>query len=339
MKISGINHLTNRNSSIKSCRSLNHFVMDSFISKTSTPSFKSNIGEFSAWAKKNSFEAKDIRQIISNPENKLGEGFSHSVYSIPNCEEYVLRTNKFGFPNPNYEQATIKDLGDNSNLNIGQTVATIDVPCGVFFHSSIDVLKKQKGEPVGVPPAEALSNPMTNEILKGELPYEARERKEYYANSLLKLASLPQSSYETLIDEMIKASEMGYHFDHLNSNNLLLDMENQRINLIDMEKSKRPVDWGDTLYALTNINYFSTYSGKYDPNPMTQEDISSVVQNTLEIIEKFTKAMQNKGVKFNEVGSYSVEFEDFLRSPICSIFCKTGDKEEKLQTFKQMGIF
>ena len=222
---------------------------------------------------------------------------------------------------------------------MGQTVASIEVPCGVFFHSSIEVMKKQSGEPIGIPPVAALSNPMTNEIPKGELPYEARERKEYYAASLEKLASLPQSSYETLIDELIEASEMGYHFDHLNSNNLLLDMENQRINLIDMEKSKRPVDWGDTLYALTNINYYSTYTSPYGEAPMSQDDIYKVQKNSVEIVDKFTKAMQNKGVKFNRVGFYSVEFEDFLRSPICSIFCKTSDKDEKLQTFKRMGIF
>ena len=72
---------------------------------------------------------------------------------------------------------------------------------------------------------------------------------------------------------------------------------------------------------------------------MSQDDIYKVQKNSVEIVDKFTKAMQNKGVKFNRVGFYSVEFEDFLRSPICSIFCQTSDKDEKLQTFKRMGIF
>ena len=224
-----------------------------------------------------------------------------------------------------YSKAKIKDTEDkNLTINIGQQVAEITVPTSFVFPETIEVIKKQKGKSLGVPPYEALSANENGDLRKGELPYEALERKLHYAESIHDVAQLPVSAYEKLISDVISANEAGYSFDYLNSNNLLVDKNDKSINLIDMNKSGGGVNLGNVLYALTNISYFSTYSSSYDENPMSEDDVNKALNDTIQIISKFMQAMQNMGLKLDK-NECSYQFMNLMNSFPFTLYCKTFD--------------
>lgn len=310
---------------------------DVFVRSTNNVSFKGSENHtFSEWAKENNF-IENLEEILSNDENRIGKGFSHSAFAIPNCDEYILRTSSLN-QKLKYSEAKIIDTEDkNLDVNIGQEVAMIEIPTEDFFPVKIEVLKKQKGKSIGVPPSQAIYVEETGELRKGELPYEAKERKKHYAKTIHQVAQLPVDAYEKLLADIESAAKAGYKFDHLNSNNLLVDEENSSINLIDMDKAKIPVNYGNVLYALTNINYLSTFTSSYDDNPMSQEAMTQAVGDTIDIIDKFMQAMQNKNLKLKQ-DDCSYEFFNLMNSIPMSFYCKTGDYHEKWQALKNRGI-
>ncbi len=316
---------------------------DTFVRSSNNVSFKGNESEnnnsFIKWAQETEFIKTQLPEILTNPDYKLGSGFSHSAYIIPGNEDYILRTSNMKAQRSyDFENAKIKDTEDkNLNINIGQEVANIEFQTNNGIPFRIEVLKKQTGKPIGVPPSQAIYIEDTGKLREGEKPYEARERKEQYATTIHTVAQLPVSAYEKLIDNIRAAEQAGYHFDHLNSNNLLLDKEKGSINLIDMEKNKVPANLGNVLYALTNINYFSTFASQYDPYPMGNEEIGTAIKDTMEITDKFISAMKNKGEKFNR-DECSYEFFNFISSMPFSYYCRTADDRAKWRILQEKGV-
>lgn len=312
---------------------------DTFVKTTS---FKGGEVEqsnnFISWAQENNFLDGTLQEVLSNPENKLGSGFSHSVYSIPNNDNYVLRMgNYIQNAQLDFSKATLKDTEDKKlNVKIGQKVAEIQVPTVSNFPYTIEVLQKQKGKSLGNPPAEAVYTE-SGSLREGEAPYEDYGRKVHYAQSISDVAQMPVSSYEKLISDVIKASEAGYSLDHLNSNNLLVDAENNAINLIDMDKSSGKANLGNLLYALTNISYFSTFTSEYDNSPMGKEEIDKAFVDSIQIISKFMEAMKNMGLKLNRDES-SYEFIKLFTSAPFTFYCRTFGDSEKWDKLKQMGL-
>jgi len=304
---------------------------DTFV-KNNNINFKGTKSSFEKWMEENNLTLSDIKNIISNNENILGAGFDNTTFSIPDCDEYVLRvrSNLLSFVlNSDFENATIINTEDkNLDINIGQQVAEILPKTIIPFPAGIEVLKKQYGESVGVQPSET--------IQYGEIEYEDYQRKNKYARTIHKVASLPIESYETLITEIKKAEELGYTFDHLNSNNLLVDENNQRINIIDMEKrGKRGDTMANLLYALTNIRYYSTYTSQ-TYCPVSDNERHQAYQDSMEIIGKFAQAMKNQGLKFDrEFLSYEAGLFLFSSSPFmgaCEVRCE-ADVWESLKDF------
>ena len=155
---------------------------DVFIRTTPDISFKGTEqkerNSFIEWADKTDFIKNQLQYIISNPSYKIGTGSSHIAYSIPGNDEYILRTQKNQeTQNFEYEEAIIKDTEDkNLGINIGQEVAIIEVPVQGGRTARIEVLKKQKGEGIGIPPIQTLFIPGSGVLRNGELPYESFER-------------------------------------------------------------------------------------------------------------------------------------------------------------------
>ncbi len=339
LNINPVNFISkiNNNPQVKQNRA-NALTQDVFVKTSKNVSFKgSTTSSFIDWAQQTNFIHKQLPEILSNPENKLGSGFSHSAFSIPDCEEYILRIPNYALKdNFDFSQAELKDTEDkNLTVNVGQKIAEIEVKGQYGIPNTIEVLRKQTGKSIGVPPAETIHIEDTDRLREGQLPYEARERKEYYASTIHQVSQLPQSAYEKLIDDMMIASKAGYAFDHLNSNNLLVDDDS--INIIDMDKSTRQTHLGNILYALTNINYFDTYTSRYDYSPMNGDDINQVMGDTIQIISKFAGAMQSKGLKFNR-NECSMEFFKLVNSMPFSFFCKTGDYNAKWAALEKMGL-
>ncbi len=298
------------------------------------------VNEFTSWADKTEFVLKELPSILMNPEaHVMGTGFSHTTYEIPNNKDYILRTpNCFTYSDVDYEKSKINDIMDrNLKINVGQPVAEIELRTHKNIPMFIEVLRKQEGESIGVPPASTIYDEETGKIRPGVLPYEAPERKAKYAESLVKLAVLPVESYEKLISYIKEAADAGYIFDHLNSNNLLLDEKNKSINIIDMDKGKMKPDFGNVLYALTNINYFKTYAGSNGGQETNQDDIEAAIDNTIAITHKFILAMQKQKVKFNGPNS-SMEFHNLLHSYPMACMVKDFDASKVYKLFETNGV-
>lgn len=316
---------------------------DTFVRSSNNVSFKGsepqNNNSFIKWAKETDFIKTQLPEILVNPNCKLGSGFSHSAYIIPGNEDYILRTSNMKVQRIyDFENAQIKDTEDkNLNVNIGQEVANIELKANDGFTIQIEVLKRQPGKPIGVPPSQAVYIEDTDKLRDGEIPYEAYERKKQYAETIHEVSNLPIKAYEKLIDEIRLAEKAGYHFDHLNSNNLLIAGEKGRINIIDMDRNQLPTNLGDVLYALSDINYFSTYSSQYDSCPMSKEAIGIAIKDTMEITDKFIQAMRNKGEKFNR-NECSYQFFNFINSLPFTFYCQTTDNEKKWDILAQKGV-
>lgn len=336
---------------------------DTFVKSSNAVAFKgaetvSDAKSFVEWAQENDFIKTQLDEILFNPENIIGSGFSNTALRIPNNDDYVLRIGtdslEHSLHKPNIQKATMIDTDDKTDVNVGQKVAEISIPSkwareGETDYCSVvvEVLKKQNGESIGVQPPETLVTGEYNTRTKdGVAPYEDYSRKEKYISTIKKVAELPVESYEKLIADFQKACEAGYLFDHLNSNNILVDSENKALNLIDMDRvpegSTRP-NYANLLYSLTNISYFSTYTSDY-PNPVgqTPEEMQAkkneALQYNLQIIDKFMQAMKNKGAKFQPyVGSYEFTTK-FLYSVPCAIWSQSFASDGFWQKAQKLGV-
>ena len=132
-----------------------------------------------------------------------------------------------------------------------------------------------------------------------------------------------------------KVADSGYAIDIENSNNLLIDEENQKINIIDTSRENFPADFGGLLFALTNIDYFDTFISDYDNTGMSEAQKKQAIKDTMEITKKYTQAMKNIGVKFDK---NSYKFFQLLRSLPMSYYFKTADIDTKLAKLKEEGL-
>lgn len=292
------------------------------------------------WLENEDYVNKRLIKDISNPQNKIGSGFSHSGFVIPGNNEYVLRVSNSEISKNQFAKYEIKDTEDkNLKINIGQSVAEITLKDknGTKI-SDIEVLRRQNGYPLGVKPYSTIYNEDFS-IRQGELPYEAPERKADYEKSIEAVAKMPVEAFETLLDNINEASDKGYRFDFLNSNNILIDEKNNSLNLIDMEKRGQysKIDNASILYALTNIEYYNTYKSEFDNNPKSDDETKKAFENTMEIITKYTTAMKNKGLKF-DTQIYSHEAQDLMLSPPFMCFCRAFTIDQELNNLKRMGL-
>lgn len=307
---------------------------DCFIRTTGAQNSSQN--DFIQWAEATNFFPQKLSEVMKNEDNILGKGFSNTVYKIPGNEEYVLRVlNSSDLNFDDLSDYSLEDTEDkNLDGNYGQCVAKIK--SSDYRKPEISVLKKQKGITNGNPPSSVIF--FENGTLRpGELPYEARERKEHYAKCLQILADMPQESYDGLVHNLSYLGEAGYRFDYYNPNNFLLDEEGGKINIIDLEKTQKGSknDLGNALWALSNISYLTTFMSKHDNSPMPEEESNKAFENTMTVIDKYTKAMKNNGEKYSPNG---YEFFQLMNSLPMSFYLRSMNIEEKRQKLVDMGV-
>lgn len=299
--------------------------------------------KFIQWADETGFIGEGKLKEALKPKNLIGVGFEHAVYHIPGNEDYVLRIPRNYYlhtQETDFSNYHIQDTADPElTRNCGQQAALISdkETSGIQLSPSIEVLIKQKGYANGNPPPEALYHE-DGRLREEAFPYEDNSRKTHFAHCLKTLAEMPDETYDLLIEDLIVSGEAGYKFDHLNSNNFLIDENTQKINIIDMGKTVKPHKdrFGNTLYALTNIEFLEEYLRKdsgYEPeNP---NEINKTIGNMITVMEKYTKAVKNHYQKYNK---NSYEFHKLLNNLVSSFWLKTNSYEEKLEKLKQMDV-
>ena len=292
--------------------------------------------DFIQWAYETGFDPHKIVEVMQDERNILGRGYSNTIYEIPGNNEYVLKvSNSCDIDIVDLRDYSFKDVEDkNLDGNYGQCVVVIT--SSDFRKPDIFILKRQTGISNGNPPTSVIYFE-NGKLRPGELPYEAYERKEHYARSLQILADMPQESYDKLVYNLARLGDIGYKFDYYNPNNFLLDEKSKNINIIDLEKTQKGYknDLGNALWALSNVSYLSTFMSKYDSFPMSEDESNKVFENTIAIIDKYTKAMKNNGEKYSSDG---YEFSQLLNSAPMSFYLRTWDIDEKCQKLRDMGV-
>ena len=173
--------------------------------------------EFIVWANKKNI-AEVIKKSLQNPENKIGKGFYNCAYKIEGNDNFIFRVSNFSKQNLDFTSIEIKDTEDKElKVNIGQQVAEITLKSGDknLPAMRIEVLKKQTGKSLGVPPPEVFNDDYGN-LKTGELAYDDISKKEQYFKSLELLSKMPLETYEKLIDTIQKAGERGILLDYYN---------------------------------------------------------------------------------------------------------------------------
>ncbi len=254
------------------------------------------------------FSPENLRGIFLNPENEIGHGANNVVYSIPDNDKFVLRVCKSYFRPENITSAEYVDTDQHEDFNIGQKIGHIKADGGPFgMCQIIEVLKKQKGKSYGVPHISAITDE-GGKLLPNETPYDDYSRKISFKTLLDKASKMDIGAYEKLLEMFDKAQDADYGFDPFNCNNLLLS--DDEINMIDFNRSKIKCSYLELLNMVTNHEYLHTF---YMAPDIDESLKHQAYEQTVTIISKFLKAMQNKGLKLNYEYLQNRESMDLLR--------------------------
>ena len=252
---------------------------------TKAPPFESFISQI-----KNSYPHERIMNVILNSavsENFLGSGRCAKVYEIPNVKDFVVRILHNTEPESilKHEIKMVQD--EFPNHNFGQKIADNG--------NGVTILKRVLGSAQGFP------NPRDND--KMFLVDHARA----VLNQIAEMSKFPQESFDNFaltVKEVNKSSK--YIMDSLNPNNLLIDNENKRFNIVDLSERGKfkgllgcKQDAGDMLSLLLNIPF---HRKVYDTLP-TEEEKELLVKSSKKIINKvYRAAVSTKLEKSNKNG-------------------------------------
>ncbi len=185
---------------------------------------------------------KDRLLEICKPENLIGRGGNADVYNIPGVDRYVLRVNRSKKKEEtNGEISKIVDAFPE--FNIGQAVAEIQ-ECGMSF------LRRQDGIPASVP--------------CGELRRDGGEEADsIYQEHLKNVAEMPQEAFDEFAHLLIVINDRGYQFDPSKVNNVLVDAENERFNLVDVNKRSETSTYRNGVADMAVTLIDNAYAGRY----------------------------------------------------------------------------
>ena len=145
----------------------------------------------------------------------IGRGGNAEVFDIPGTD-FVLRVqNQWGtYRNTYPEFYPPISVPDPIPFNVGQPVAQVAKNAWVLY--------RQQGKPAGA----------------SSLNKDPIVRLHYYKERLREAAEMPQSSYDQLMQEIQELHRLGYQIDPSKSSNLLIDAENQRFNIVDVNPGR-----------------------------------------------------------------------------------------------------
>lgn len=323
MKIAQINYIQNAFNINKSQKkNSSNIINDCFVKTTSFSGKKDecSFDEFKKWAEETDF-CKNASKIISSSGNIIGSGFEGTVYSIPDTDKWVIKTykrsNLVSYQVDKPEIIEVRDVAPN--LNIGQMVASVRVPLNARITEQFYVLKKQKGNPLGV------HHVLMNNVSAGST--------KMHLNSLDALAKLPPSSYDKLIKDIAYVTDCGYQFDGETPNNYLLDEDSKTINFVDIGDpiTDKKSQYAEVLYALLGANFNETFLNSH----RTPEEKQLADKLSTTICAKFISAMSQNDVKF----SNTLHFKNLINSKSFTNLLETSDIKEKVKLLAENNLY
>lgn len=158
-----------------------------------------------------------------NSDNFLGEGMSKKGYNLQGIKNYIIRVYKNVFKIEDLQQDFIKP--EKNNINTLDNVV-------LCIPGKIDIVKKKEGEFLGVENYAKRIRVHEDNVLENiEL---TREETLKSLKLYEEMKNFPISSYKKAYTQIKSfCKKPGYQFDILSPNNILIDTQNKKINLID----------------------------------------------------------------------------------------------------------
>lgn len=214
-----------------------------------------------------------------NKENLIGMGANSKVYDIPFMDEYVLKIiNPGKFEDPNSIPVGLFP----DDVNLGQPVWVNPE------NRSILILKKIKGI---VHSIENWSDFIYDKTTKLPRILE-RAHGEKYFEKISKISQMPQNTFDDLAKQIIVVDTTakkgqrhykGFKIDSINPNNLLIDFENNKINVIDYfakDNHAHANSYMDMVASIADFTLLKEYINVIDSNKQKK------LINMLKIIDK-----------------------------------------------------
>jgi hypothetical protein len=108
-------------------------------------------------------------------------------------------------------------------MNVGQPLARV---------GDATVLLRQRGVPAG--------------LTHGEPAAKGENRNQVYLRRIQLAAGMPQSAYDQLAADLLRANELGFTWDPSKSNNILIDAPRGRFGLVDLSPRDPQSDYENT---------------------------------------------------------------------------------------------
>ena len=275
---------------------------------------------FKKWSDETNFP-NHASKITSNPANIIGDGFEGTVYSIPNNDDWVIKTFKrSNLVQYHVDKPEIIEIDDIApGLNIGQKIASVRIPLNERLSEHFYILKKQTGKPLGV-----------HHILMDNV---SAGSTKMHLESLETIAKLPSSSYKKLVDDINYVVDCGYQFDGDTPQNYLLDKENKTINFVDINdlNTDGKSQHSEVLYAILGANFNEKFMNSH--RPAEEKELADKLSTV--ICAKFITAMASTNSKF----SNTQHFIQLIKSNAFTKILGTDDINEKLTILAENNLF
>lgn len=221
---------------------------------------------------------KDLRAVLSrkdnyeqfmsmmkkpNPDLLHGTGANSSVYRLPFTDKYVMKV-----LNP-YSKNDLK-VGALGSRNFGQPIWENPE------NDRILVLNKVQGKPHS---SENWSSIIWDRDTHSPKRVTVKQAEDYY-DSIIGISEMKQSAFDDLaeqikfLDTVPKAEHdriRGYKIDSINPNNLMVDMENQKLSIIDFFAKDKPTHQNSYMDMVAVISDFTLLREYHDLLPKDKQ--------------------------------------------------------------------
>ena len=313
--------ITSKATSFSGVQSSDIFVRNSSMLESETNLMNDDFNSFCNWAKETNF-LSHIKNLIQNEAKVIGSGFEGTTYEIPNTDKWVVKEYKRSsfLPIPKTAPEIVKINDISPELNIGQTIARVEIPAGKKHSYIYYILKKQNGDSIGI------GYQGNNDINK--------LNTTIHLKSLEEVANMPDESFDKLITDISYITEIGYQIDCGNPNNLMFDKEKKQINFVDINDKYNHSgnQYGDVLFALLGCFFALKFENS---RAVSQEEKSIADSFSKKIISKYFNAMKRANIKFNG-GSY---FYMLLETNKFDSLLNSSNLEDRILKLHKMGLY
>lgn len=230
---------------------------------------------------------------IGTDANLIGHGGSADVYKIPGVDKYVLRAIR-GRKKGDEITGELKEVEDVfPELNIGQAVGKIAEE-GIYF------LRMQKGIPAGVP--------------HGAIRRKGENSDPIYEDHLKRASEMPQSAYDEFARMLLVINERDYQFDPSKANNVLIDVDSGKFNLVDINPRGKDSTYKNSMADMAITLMDNSYAWRYKGHTPLETYRKIILDKCIEAGQKV--GWQIPALGENSSLDYSFKLAGQERTPI-----------------------